>query len=86
MAALDEAAPRVRGFEVRLWPEQRAMLRDFADMGVYPTAYSETMRYLQSHGIVERLEECGQNGTAVLTEEGQRLIAALTRPHNGESR
>jgi hypothetical protein len=64
----------VAGVLVHLWPEEQGMLCDLAKIGTYPTAYTQMMQDLLRAGAVSRLEECGPNGTAVLTADGRALI------------
>jgi hypothetical protein len=68
---------RIGHEEIQLWPEERAMLRDFATLGSYPTAYTQAMQDLKAAGVFSRLEECGPNGTAVITDFGRELFKRI---------
>lgn len=64
--------------------EERAVLRSLGQNGEYHQSQSGFMSYCMSPlGMFSRLEECGANGWATLTDFGREVIAKLKAPSRG---
>jgi hypothetical protein len=57
--------------------QDRRIFRHIVRTGQYSTSHSTTAQDFRDWGLLSRLEECGQEGRATLTELGGKMALAL---------